>query len=190
METINEMQAPQRGKSTKTLVTQLLIWLVIAVFLGLGAFFFTKNFIEKWPITGSSMNATITTGDNVLVFKTKKVKYDDVIIFYSDALRENLVKRVIGKAGDVIRVEKDDENHCHIYRNGELLSEDKIFEPMIVSYGFTPGETIVPEGKIYFLGDNRNHSTDSSEGHLCDVDKIVGIAFVRIKSDGSFNFIN
>ena len=131
----------------------------------------------------------MTTGEHVLLFKTKNVKYDDVIIFYSDELNEHLIKRVVGKSGDVIRIETDEENHCHIYRNDTLLPEDKIAQPMIPTYGFTNGEVVVPEGKVFILGDNRNHSTDSSEGILADVEKIKGIAFVRIKSDGSFNFI-
>lgn len=180
---MEEMLSP-RDNNNKKLISAL-IWIVVAVALALGAFFFTNNFLMRWPIEGSSMNPTLESDDNVLLFRTQKVDYDDVIIFYLDGLEKYLVKRVIGKEGDVITTSFDNESNVyHVYRNGELLSEEKINEPMVGTGGWKNSTITVPKGKFYFLGDNRNHSTDSNEGYLADVDSIVGIAFLRI-SDGN-----
>lgn len=163
-----------------------IIWLVVVVAISLATFFFTTNYIEKWPILGPSMTPTVLDGDNVLVFKTKKPNYDDVIIFFAPEIHtdgDHLIKRVIGKPGDEISIRYDEENaRYHIYRNGEQLSEDKIREPMTATNGWKESTVIVPEGKYYVLGDNRNNSTDSSEGIYASQDRIVGVVFLRVSS--------
>jgi signal peptidase I len=75
---------------------------------------------------------------------------------YSDNGEEkDLIKRVIGVAGDVIEV-KDGV----VYRNGKVLQEDYIYG------GQTPGDMApftVDEGYIFVMGDNRPNSMDSRD---------------------------
>ena len=47
-----------------------------------------------------------------------------------------------------------------VYVDGELLEEDYINEPTYVEEG-TEFPLTVPEGSIFVMGDNRNHSSDS-----------------------------
>lgn len=169
------------------------IWIAVALAISLGTFFFTTNFIVRWPIIGTSMCPTIQNNDDVLVFKTKKINYDDVIIFFSPEIHQDgdhLIKRVIGKPGDEIAIKFDQENNVyHIQRNGELLSESKIYAPMTPMGGWSEKTVIVPEGKYYVLGDNRNASTDSSEGIYADEKNIVGVVFFRISESHSIGIV-
>lgn len=77
------------------------------------------------------------------------------------------VKRVVGKAGDVIEV----RDH-HVYRNGIELNEPYLKEQMATS----PQEQkiTVPEGHIYVMGDNRNHSKDSRTIGVVPIGHIMG----------------
>ena len=56
-----------------------------------------------------------------------------------------------------------------VYVDGELLEEDYINEPTYVEEG-TEFPLTVPEGSIFVMGDNRNHSSDSRSSDLGTVD--------------------
>ena len=78
------------------------------------------------------------------------------------------IKRVIGVAGDEISFSEN-----QIYRNGELLEEDYINESFIYTYPNGISLT-VPEGYVYVMGDNRNHSTDSRVIGVVPLENIIG----------------
>jgi len=77
------------------------------------------------------------------------------------------VKRVIGKAGDVLEF-KDNK----IYRNGEVLEEDYIKETMLYT---AEKPFVVPEKHIFVMGDNRNHSEDSRVIGYIPLNHVMGI---------------
>ena len=81
-------------------------------------------------------------------------KHGDVITFWSDENHEVLVKRVIGLPGDTVSF-----SGGYVYRNGELLEESYL--PV---QGITESPELsftVPEGCVFFLGDNRTGSFDA-----------------------------
>lgn len=79
------------------------------------------------------------------------------------------VKRVIGKAGDVLEF-KDGS----VYRNGEKLDEPYIKEQMMIPQNQT---ITVPEGHVFVMGDNRNNSKDSRYIGAIPIDHILGKKF-------------
>jgi signal peptidase I len=145
------------------------------------SFYVSRNLLVVYPVEGSSMEPTLHSKDNVLLFRSSKLKYDNIIVFYVPSENRYLVKRVIGLAGDEISIKYDYDKDCyHVYRNGEMVQEDYIDEPMKGSY-----ETMaltVPDGKIFYLGDNRNNSDDSHlNGKLAEVAEVEGVAFIKYK---------
>ena len=90
-----------------------------------------------------------------------------IAIFDRSSREHNVwVKRVIGKGGDTLAFKEG-----HVWRNGEKLEEPYINEPMEFSMD---GSYTVPEGTVFVMGDNRNHSSDSRFIGPVPVDHVLG----------------
>lgn len=124
---------------------------VVAVVLAL---LITKFIVFKVYIPSESMVPTLNVGDRLFVtrvYNEEKFERGDILVFESDELEEKLIKRLIGLPGDKILIENGE-----VYVNGEKLIEDYIGNADRFN-----GEYEVPEGKYFFLGDNRLWSKDS-----------------------------
>lgn len=87
------------------------------------------------------------------------------------------IKRVIGVAGDKIRIENG-----RVYLNDKLLEEDYL-EPDVrtnIPEGGMPSEFVVPEGYIFAMGDNREGSSDCRAFGCIPLEKVEGRVTVRI----------
>lgn len=124
-----------------------------------------------------SMESTIMTNTfivaNRLAYTFDDVSRGDVVVFYSDEYNELLVKRVIGVGGD-----KVDVKNGSVYVNGCLLEEDYIVGNTYSSNGGSESFE-VPEGSVFVMGDNREHSGDSRffENPYISLDSIKGEVF-------------
>ena len=92
--------------------------------------------------------------------------HGDVIVFrWPRDERQYFVKRVIGKPGDSIEIERGD-----VYRNGELVIEPYIENPSAQ----TIAVRVVPDGHYYVMGDNRAQSDDSRRWGFVPEENIIG----------------
>lgn len=131
-------------------------------------------------VEGSSMLPTLTEKDRVITtnfFYTPK-KGDVVVIDKNNPLKKPLVKRVIATQGDTIKI---DYATGEVTVNGKVLAEGYINEPMTT----VPDKTLemtISEGYVFVMGDNRNHSSDSREEDLgqVNVKNILGKAIIRL----------
>lgn len=118
------------------------------------AFLINKFLLFKVVIPSESMVPTLNIDDRLFVtrvYNLDNLKRGDIIVFYSEELQADLIKRLIGLPGDKIKIENG-----VVSVNGEVLKEEYIG----TSDNFN-GEYEVPEGKYFFLGDNRLWSKDS-----------------------------
>ncbi|WMJ80553.1 signal peptidase I [Clostridium sp. MB40-C1] len=119
-----------------------------------------------------SMYPTIKPKDRIIVtriYDKKSLKTGDIIVFRSDELNETLIKRLIGLPGDEVKIDEEGL----VYVNGK-----KIDQPYVVYSGGMSGTFKVPEGKYFFMGDNRGNSWDSRywNEHYIEGSKIKGKA--------------
>ncbi|WP_028043299.1 signal peptidase I [Candidatus Stoquefichus massiliensis] len=149
--------------------------IIITVVLTLGVLYF----IQISRVIGSSMEPTYHNGNIILVdkffYKRGEPSYNDIVVvkYHVSAGEDQIIKRVIGLPGDHIEM-KDNL----LYRNGELLEEDYINEPMTGNEDFVYD---VPQGKIFIMGDNRNNSVDSRMiGYIDFDDQVVGRVFFKV----------
>ena len=127
-------------------------------------------FTFVFRVDGHSMVPTLQDGDRLLVLNAmldNDYEYGDIVVLRKDTfLEEPIVKRVIATEGQTVDI---DFVSGAVYVDGELLEEDYINEPTYVEEG-TEFPLTVPEGSIFVMGDNRNHSSDSRSSDLGTVD--------------------
>jgi signal peptidase I len=151
----------------------------LAVFLVL-AFFLRASVVEAFKIPSGSMIPTLRIGDHILVLKFPygvrlplmketlvqygEPKRGDVVVFTrpddpatpDDESKTNIIKRVIGLPGEIVEV-----RDTQVYINNKKYTEiyARWEEGGLREGNFGPER--VPAGKIFLLGDNRDHSRDS-----------------------------
>jgi signal peptidase I len=94
---------------------------------------------------------------NTFVYRLESIGRGDIVVFrYPRDPSKSYIKRVIGMAGDRIRIDGG-----HVYVNDEALDEDYV-PPAYTDFRSYP-ETTVPEHYFFVLGDHRSMSSDSRE---------------------------
>ncbi|MET9970168.1 signal peptidase I [Streptomyces sp. NPDC006356] len=181
----------QEGRSRFALVSRITEWLpggrisltllVFLVFLLLLNMFVLRPF----EIPSGSMESGLRIGDRVLVNKLAyrfgaEPRRGDVVVFdgtgyFGDA---DYIKRVVGVGGDHV-VCCDKEGRIQV--NGRSVDESMFLFP-----GDSPStvrfDVVVPDGRLFVLGDHRSASSDSRDhlgspgGGMVPVDDVIGRA--------------
>ncbi len=143
-------------------------------------------FVRIVGVDGNSMNNTLQHGDWLLVsaINTEINRGDIVISTQPNAFNEPIVKRVIAKGGQTVDI---DFQTGTVTVDGEILDEPYIAAKTHTFEGVN-FPIIVPEGKLFLMGDNRNDSTDSRSEAIGCVDEryILGVAKCRVTPNFTF----
>lgn len=164
---------PEEKKSREAYEwVQALVCSVLAVVL---LFTFGARLIG---VDGHSMVPTLQDGDRLLVLNSMLCggyEPGDIVVLRKESfLPTPIVKRVVATEGQVVDI---DFGSGVVYVDGRRLHEDYINEPTFTPEG-TEFPLTVPEGCVFVMGDNRNHSTDSRSAQLGTIDRryIIGRA--------------
>jgi signal peptidase I len=94
---------------------------------------------------------------NKFVYRWEPIERGDIVVFrYPRDTSKSYIKRVIGVAGDRIRIENG-----KVFVNGEALDEDYV--PGEYADARSYGEVKVPPNSFFVLGDHRTMSNDSRD---------------------------
>ncbi len=140
-------------------VSDWLVSIIVAVAL---AFCIRTFIVEPYMVEGSSMYPTLVNHERLLVNKFTYFINDpqkgEIIVFrYPKDQSRDFIKRVIATAGDTVEMRSGS-----VLVNGSRIEENYTWKedpkgPNMSDFR----KSVVPEGHIFVLGDNRNNSEDS-----------------------------
>lgn len=165
-------------------ILSYILTIVVSVIIVLGV----REFImEPFSVEGRSMDYTLADGERLFMFKKANIERFDVVVLPSpthdtdaNGNTKLYIKRVIGMPGDTIEY-KDGVLHL----NGKATNEPYLTQKESeVTGNFTEdftleqvaGSAVVPEGKVFLLGDNRRNSLDGRSFGFVDLSSIRGEA--------------
>ena len=169
----NEQELQRQEKPKNSAGYEVYTWLHdLVCCLGVVTIFFVF-FLRLVGVNGPSMTPTLLDGDRVVLlsnFLYHNVEVGDVGVMQVPRFeQEPIVKRVIAKGGQQVDI---DFEAGAVYVDGVQMQEDYINEFTHLYYedGLEFPVT-VPEGSLFVLGDNRNHSADSRYAPIGLVDE-------------------
>lgn len=182
-----------RAGKKKSVFREYFEAIIIAIILAL----FIRTFVvQAFKIPSGSMLPTLLIGDHLLVNKfiygiripfsgkilvpISSPERGEVVVFRFPKDRTiDYIKRVMGVPGDTVEI-----------RNKKVFINDKAVEdshahlssPSILNGDVSPrdnfGPVLVPEDRIFVMGDNRDNSYDSRFWGFVDQKDILGKAFI------------
>jgi len=149
--------------------------------------------VQAFKIPSGSMEPTLMVGDHILVNKFiygvklpfvnktiipfKEPKREDVVVFiFPQDKSKDFIKRVIALPGEKVEI-----------RDNKIYIDDKLYSDPYGHYQNSKGTyvfrgrfgpTKVPEGHVFVLGDNRDHSYDSRYWGFVPIEHLRGKAMI------------
>ena len=166
-----ESRMKRKNEYKKKETKNWIISIVLAVVIALSLRFFVFEFIR---VDGESMIPTLL--DEEYVFMQKVTYYfrepqpGDIVICKFPNRTDTFVKRVVAVEGDVVSITEG-----ILYINGEPNYD---FYDKNIGMDHSMEEITIPKDSLFVMGDNRDHSMDSSNssvGTLTD-DMVLGKA--------------
>ena len=186
-----QAQSEEQLSSGDSLKLDLYFWLQ-ALVMALVALILIFTLVGRIiGVDGSSMVPTLHHGDMLILQSLGyKPRQNDVVVLTKESFMEQpIVKRVIAVGGQTVDIDYTENT---VYVDGVALDEPYINELMedLGPESITHAE--VPEGSIFVMGDNRNHSSDSRSPRLGVVDEryVLGRALMVLLPLQDFGVID
>lgn len=150
---------------------QALVFALVCIIL---LFVFVGRFIY---VDGPSMVPTLHDKDMMVVREIGYTPRQGDVVVLTQAFRNvtgPIVKRVIATGGQTVDINYEAGT---VTVDGVVLDETYInYEPMQTPWYEHQTQLTVPEGHIFVMGDNRNHSNDSRDVELGVIDsrRVIG----------------
>ena len=179
---------------TKSAAKELFEWVELFAYSVTIVIILFTFFCRIAVVSGPSMENTLYDREVLLVSDLfYEPEPGDVIVFQSNTILDNeaIVKRVIATEGQVVDI---DFQNWIVYVDGEPVEEPYInFEAGCFMNGSDYSFPLtVEEGKIFVMGDNRNHSTDSRDARIGQVDTrfVLGRVLIRLFPLSAFGTVD
>jgi signal peptidase I len=166
---------------------------ILVVVIALGAALLVRVYVlQQFYISGPSMESTLFENNRVLVnklsYRLHDIRRSDVVVFDRITTsggviaHDDLIKRVIGIAGDTVEI-KD----CKVLVNAKEIQEPYLDETVLALPNAVERCRVidmkpitVPKNQLFVMGDNRPESFDSRSFGTIPKHLVVGRAFAIV----------
>lgn len=185
---VKKVDSKKRKRKKRRKIKILLVELLGAVLITSVLIYLVSLFLFTFvKVEGYSMVPTLRDGDVVYINKKAKIQTFDLVYIKHAGTGEKELRRVIGLPGQTVVYKNDQlqidgtikeenfilEEQQTAMQNGRLFTDD-------LSILSLTGETKIPKGKYFVLGDNRPYSTDSRSYGVVDEKEIIGVVEGKI----------
>lgn len=179
---------------------RFVVWAVILSYIVLVFFYYSVFVFVNVVVEGASMETTLHNGDVVIANKTRSPEAGDVVILENILPNGKwIIKRVIAVEGDVFKIQDGE-----VFLNGNKIDEPYAHgSTRILSHAYPEEscrfyegvEYTVPENMFFYLGDNRENSSDGRYFWFASVENVVGVVenwSIKTKEfrNGVYDFFN
>lgn len=189
--TVAQELAPVETKDT-TPGRVLRDWIIV-VAIALGAALLVRVYVlQQFYISGPSMETTLFENNRVLVNKLSYRLHDihrgDVVVFDRITTsggviaHDDLIKRVIGVAGDTVEIK-----NCKVLVNKTAIKEPYLDKSLLALPNLSEQCRVVdmqsitvPKNQLFVMGDNRPESFDSRSFGTIPKNLVIGRAFAVV----------
>ncbi len=189
--------SPASNSRSQTLraVREIVETLLLAALI----FFLVRLVVLNFRVDGQSMTPNLDDGQMLLVNRNAYQSVDwqgnmfypfdppergDIVVFNPPTESDKpYIKRIIGLPGDEVTF-----NNGQVFVNGEMLDEDYI-EDRTRCQRDDFCDVIVPEGKIFVLGDHRSNSSDSRVFGPVPIENVIGKAWLSYWPADDIGFV-
>jgi signal peptidase I len=165
---------PDKPKTANRAAALFSAWVRdLVISLAISAFIIVFLY-QPVKVEGTSMMPSLDDQErifiNKFVYRIEAIQHGDIVVFrYPRDPAKSFIKRVIGVAGDRVRIVDG-----HVYLNGKMLVEDYV--PHVYQDDRSYPDVIVPPDTYFVLGDHRSLSNDSRDFGPVDASYIYGKA--------------
>lgn len=174
----------------KSILKELMGWIVYIIIIVALAWVIITFVGQRTQVSGSSMETTLSDGDQLIVDKISyrfrdPNRYDIVVFPYQYEENTYYIKRIIGLPGETVQIVDG-----YVYIDGQQLDEHYGNEVML-DPGIAEEPVTLGDDEYFVLGDNRNNSQDSRAANVGVIHRkdLLGRAWIRIWPLSEFGVI-